>query len=81
LLISRHVHFPSGRQFSEQYYGRFLVQGLVIVAALGRLHAGRAAVGAGTCFHGFQSGLPELGYRLESLLGDADSSGMDEGLG
>jgi hypothetical protein len=46
-------HFPSSHEFLKQYYRRFLVQGLVIVAALGRLHAGWAAVSAGTCFHSF----------------------------
>ncbi|MCK5124342.1 MAG: hypothetical protein KAQ82_03850 [Dehalococcoidia bacterium] len=33
-------HFPSSREFFKQYYRSFFIQGLVIVAALGRLHAG-----------------------------------------
>ena len=68
-------------EFFKQYYGCFLVQRLVIVAALGRLHAGRAAVSAGTFLHSFQSSLPELGYNRESLLGDANASGLGVGAG
>jgi hypothetical protein len=67
---------PSGQEFLKQYYRGFFVQGLVIVTALGRLDAGRAAVSSGTFLHSFQSGLPKLGYHLETLLGNADASGV-----
>jgi hypothetical protein len=76
IIANYPCYFPSSHEFFKQYYRSFLVQGLVIVAALGRLHAGRAAISAGTCFDSFQSSLPELGYHLKSLLGNADASGV-----
>jgi hypothetical protein len=76
IIAYRALFSFSSHQFFKQYYRSFLIQGLVIIAALGRLHAGRAAVSAGTFFHGFQSSLPELPGCLVSLLSDANASGV-----
>ena len=66
--------FGSKYEFLKQCYGGFFVQRLVVVAALGRLHARGAAVSTGTFFHGFQCSLPELDHHLEPFLGNADAS-------
>jgi hypothetical protein len=61
-----------------------LVQGLVVVAALGALDAGGAAVLAGALGDNPESGLPEFGDHVVALLGDADAAGVsviDENLG
>jgi len=42
----------------EQHYRRFLIQWLVIIAALWRLDAGWTAIGAGAFLDYLQSGLP-----------------------
>ena len=43
-LIAQDFTSPSSHEFFKQYYRSFLVQGLVVVAALGGLDAGWAAV-------------------------------------
>jgi hypothetical protein len=66
--------FGSSYESLKQYYGGFFIQRLVVVAALGRLHARGATIGARTVFHTFQCGLPKIEDHVETFLGNADAS-------
>src|SRR3972149_9982173 len=72
------------QQVPEDKNCRLLVQGLVVVAALGGLDAGGTPLLAGTLLYQAEGGLPQLLHQLIALLGDADAAGVavvDEDLG
>src|SRR3990172_3938924 len=72
------------QQVPEDKNCRLLVQGLVVVAALGGLDAGGTPLLAGTFLYQAEGGLPQLLHQLIALLGDADAAGVavvDEDLG
>ena len=62
------------QQALQDELGGSLVQRAVVVAALGRLDAGRAAGAAGTFGHGLERCVPQLQDEIEALLRDADAS-------
>ena len=59
----------------QDHHGHPLVEGLVVVAALGALDATGAAGFAGALLDGPQGGLPQLRQQLKALFGDAHAAG------
>ena len=60
------------QQSAQDEDGRFFVQWIIVVAALGALDAGATARLAGALADGLQRRLPQLSQKLKSLLGDTN---------
>jgi len=58
----------------KQHYRCFLIQRLVIVAALWRLNTTGATILAGAFFNQLQGSLPQLFYYFKSFFSNADAS-------